>query len=85
MAKKSLMRNLGELVGGVLWGAKTKPEDVPARRKPEPPPAKGSRTQTLRSSEERGETRGPNGERVTLRRTTVEEMTIEPMEGREHL
>jgi len=74
MAKKSLMRNLGELVGGVWWGAKAKPDDVPDR----------SPSKTLAKREERAETRGPNGERVKLRRTTVEEMIVEPIEDREH-
>ncbi|MEL7472322.1 MAG: hypothetical protein AAGK04_03320 [Planctomycetota bacterium] len=74
MGKKSLMRNLGELVGGVIWGAKTKPEDVPDHE-----------TKAVARHQEETETQGPNGEKVTLRRTTVEEMIVEPMEGREHL
>ncbi|MEO0483126.1 MAG: hypothetical protein AAF138_05840 [Planctomycetota bacterium] len=78
MAKKSLMRNLGELFGGVVWGAKTNPEDVP-------PKDRAARGSTRELSREVSETRGPNGEKVTLRRTTVEEMIVEPLEDREHL
>ena len=60
---KSLMRSLGEFVGGVWWGVKT-PADV-------------SKRTTVETDE-----RVVDGKRVRLRRTTTEEMIVEPMEDR---
>lgn len=62
---KSLMRALGEFVGGVWWGVKT-PADRPKQV-----------SRTVETDE-----RVVDGKRVTLRRTTTEEMIVEPMEDR---
>jgi hypothetical protein len=63
--RKSLMRSLGEFVGHLWFAARTDPSRYPDRRKHE-----------LRREvqEEQGET--PAG-KVTLRRTTVEEVEVE--------
>jgi hypothetical protein len=61
------MRSLGEFVGHIVKGAKA-PADAPRA------------TEVRREVEE--ETRDTPAGRVTLRRTTVEEIQIEPMEGR---
>lgn len=66
---KSLMRSLGEFVGHIVRGVKT-PADAP-----------GDATVLKHDVEE--ETRETPAGRVTLRRTTVEEIRIEPMEGRD--
>ncbi len=63
---KSLMRSLGELVGGVWWGVKT-PADHEKRV-----------SKTVETDE-----RVVDGKRVRLRRTTTEEMIVEPMEPRD--
>lgn len=63
------MRSLGEFVGHIVRGVKT-----PA------PPAPDSQVLKHEVEEETRDT--PTG-RVTLRRTTVEEIRIEPMEGRD--
>ena len=62
---KSLMHNLGQFFGHVAKGIKT-----PAR------PGKSAH-EVRRQVEERQET-GPSGERITVRRTTVEEIEIQP-------
>ncbi len=62
------MRSLGEFVGHIVRGVKT-PADAPA-------------SQVLKHEVEE-QTRDTDAGRVTLRRTTVEEIRIEPMEGRD--
>jgi hypothetical protein len=62
------MRSLGEFVGHIVRGVKT--------------PAEGADAQVLKHEVEE-ETRDTPAGRVTLRRTTIEEIRIEPMEGRD--
>ena len=68
---KSLMRSLGEFVGHIVRGVKT-PADAPA-----------APSQVLKHEVEETTGETPGGQRVTLRRTTVEEIRVEPMEGRD--
>jgi len=65
------MRSLGEFVGHIVRGVKS-PADVPP----------GGDSRVLKHEVEE-ETRDTDAGRVTLRRTTVEEIRIEPMEGRD--
>jgi hypothetical protein len=66
---KSLMRSLGEFVGHIVRGVKAPVEPTPPERR-----------QVNRTVEE--ETRDtPNG-KVTLRRTTIEEVEFRPDESR---
>lgn len=60
--KKSLMRNLGEFFGHIAKGVRSDP-------------ARETR-EVRREVEEREET-GPDGQRITVRRTTVEEIEID--------
>lgn len=62
---KSLMRNLGQFFGHIAKGVKA--DAAPHRRK-----------QEVRRQVEEREERGPAGERITLRRTTIEEVEILP-------
>lgn len=64
---KSLMRNLGEFFGHIAHGVKSNPDDA----------QRGEQREVRREVEEREET-GPDGRRVTLRRTTIEEVEIQP-------
>jgi hypothetical protein len=68
---KSLMRSLGEFFGHIARGVKT-PVDAPT-----PPPQPKTRQVKKEVEEETRDT--PTG-RVTLRRTTVEEIVIHPDE-----
>lgn len=63
---KSLMRNLGEFFGHIAHGVKTDPSKPPVQRQ-----------EVRREVEERQET-GPEGQQITVRRTTVEEIEIRP-------
>jgi hypothetical protein len=60
------MRNLGEFFGHVAKGIKSDP-------------GRPKKQEVRREVEERQET-GPAGERITVRRTTVEEIEIRPAE-----
>lgn len=60
--KKSLARSLGEFFGHIAKGVKT--------------PAAGEKVELSRSVEER-ETTDDQGRKVTLRRTTIEEIEVE--------
>ena len=59
---KSLMRSLGEFVGHIVRGVKE-----PVGNKP---------TVVRKEVEEREGEAGPNGERVILRRTTIDEVEV---------
>lgn len=63
--RKSLMRSLGEFVGHIVAGVRADP----ARE----------RTTVARHTEEAA-AQGPDGERITLRRTTIEEIEVRPPE-----
>ncbi len=63
--RKSLMRNLGEFVGHIWRGVRTNPRTSPSREK-----------RVLRREVEEKPLEGPDG-RVTLRRTTIEEIEID--------
>jgi len=65
---KSLARNLGEFFGHLYSGVQA------------PPKTPDKRTQTLRN-ETQEESRPAPGGKVTLRRTTVEELEYEPDAG----
>jgi len=65
--RKSLMRNLGEFFGHVTRALRSDP---------------GTRKRVLDRSIEQDE-RQTDGGKVTLRRTTVEEIEFEPMERRD--
>jgi hypothetical protein len=68
---KTLMRSIGEFFGHIVRGVRTPADE------PDPPDA-----HVLRREVEEQSRDTPAG-RVTLRRTTVEELRIEPMEGRD--
>jgi hypothetical protein len=61
---KSLMRSLGQFFGHVAHAVKSEP-------------ARTSEKREVRREVEERETTGPDGEKVTLRRTTVEEIEID--------
>ncbi|MBK7403209.1 MAG: hypothetical protein IPJ41_00905 [Phycisphaerales bacterium] len=63
---KSLMRNLGEFFGHIARGVKADPSKEAVQRQ-----------EVMREVEERQET-GPEGHKITVRRTTVEEIEIRP-------
>ncbi|HZW10485.1 MAG TPA: hypothetical protein VFF69_11330 [Phycisphaerales bacterium] len=62
---KSLMHNLGQFFGHVAKGIK-----APSGPRPQ--------THEVRREVEEREETGPAGERITVRRTTVEEIEIQP-------
>jgi hypothetical protein len=64
---KSLMHNLGQFFGHVAKGVKT-----PAK------PAAPAHTHEVRREVEERQEIGPAGEKITLRRTTIEEVEIQP-------
>jgi len=66
---KSLMRNLGEFFGHIAHGVKADPAR-PATQKP------AARKQEVRREVEEREETGPDGRKVTVRRTTIEEIEI---------
>lgn len=70
------MRSLGQFVGHLTSAVKSDP----AKAEPtdtNPTKAGGEKREVRREVEEREET-GPDGRKVTLRRTTVEEIEIQP-------
>jgi len=64
---KSIMRSLGEFFGHVAKGVKTDPAAAPA------PPAR----HMVRQSVEEEQRDTPQG-KVTIRRTTIEEIEVDP-------
>jgi hypothetical protein len=66
---KSLMRNLGEFFGHIAHGVKADPAR-PATQKP------AARKQEVRREVEEREETAPDGRKVTVRRTTIEEVEI---------
>lgn len=66
VSRKPLMRSLGEFVGHLWFAARTDPEKYP-----------GKQRQRLRHDVSQSTAQTPSG-KVTLRRTTIEEMEIEP-------
>ena len=68
---KSLMRNLGEFFGHITRGIKADPT--------KPIMQNHAQNSTVRKEVEEEERLGPDGGRGVLRRTTVEEIEIEPI------
>jgi hypothetical protein len=60
--RPSLMRNIGQFFGHVAKGVKTK----------------GPERQVVRREVEEEQREGEGGRKVTLRRTTIEEIEVEP-------
>ncbi|MDX2148622.1 MAG: hypothetical protein SFZ23_13985 [Planctomycetota bacterium] len=79
------MRSLGEFVGHVVKGVRTKPgPTTPAKHatsasKVAGQPAEAARTHTVRRDVEEREQETPDA-RVVLRRTVIEEVEIRPRE-----
>lgn len=67
---RSLARSLGLFVGHIIRGVKT---DTSERDR---------RTSDRRTDTREERALGPDGERVTLRRTVIEEIEVEPADGR---
>ena len=74
---KSLMRNLGEFFGHITRGIKADTTDPADPTKPSM--QNHTQNRTVRKEVEQEEQLGPDGERIVLRRTTVEEIEIEPI------
>lgn len=68
------MRSLGQFVGHLTSAVRSDPA------KADPAASGGEKREVRREVEEREET-GPDGRKVTLRRTTVEEIEIQPSPG----
>ncbi|MCC7387748.1 MAG: hypothetical protein IT431_03170 [Phycisphaerales bacterium] len=66
---KSLMRNLGQFFGHIAHGIKADAAKPPGQ--PEP------RTQEVRRDVEEHEETAPDGRKVIVRRTTIEEIEVE--------
>ena len=75
---KSIMRSLGEFFGHIAQGVRTDPG---AKAPTHPPPAPTRRVVSTTTHEEPGPP-GPDGSRVILRRTTIEEVEVRPPTGR---
>lgn len=65
------MRSLGQFVGHLTSAVKSDPAKADLSKR------EGEKREVRREVEEREET-GPDGRKVTLRRTTVEEIEIQP-------
>jgi len=63
--RKSLMRSLGEFVGHIVQGARTDPSKEQTQRR------------VMRHDVQEEERRTTEGGKVTLRRTTIEEVEFE--------